>query len=83
LQATRQTVRGICLFTMGNDMTAQRKAFDRTYWRGVPDARLIEAGRDSGDEMAIAMAERLADLRRRYDDLAGEYASRDEWRDDA
>jgi hypothetical protein len=68
---------------MGNDMTAQRKTFDRIYWRGVPDTRLIEAGRDSGDELAIAMAERLADLRRRYDDLAGEYASRDEWRDDA
>lgn len=32
---------------------------DRTYWRGESDRRLIEAARDSGHELAIALGERL------------------------
>ncbi len=35
---------------------------DRSYYRTLPITALIEAGRDSGDELAIALAERLADL---------------------
>jgi flagellar biosynthesis/type III secretory pathway protein FliH len=34
---------------------------DRTYWRGQEDTRLIEAARDSGHELAIALGERLDD----------------------
>ena len=34
---------------------------DRTYWRGCDDRRLIEAARDSGHELAIALGERLED----------------------
>ena len=34
---------------------------DRTYWRGQDDKRLIEAARDSGHELAIALGERLDD----------------------
>lgn len=32
---------------------------DRAYWRGESDRRLIEAARDSGHELAIALGERL------------------------
>lgn len=32
---------------------------DRCYWRGEDDRRLIEAARDSGHELAIAIGERL------------------------
>ena len=32
---------------------------DRTYWRSEPDKLLIEAARDSGHELAIALGERL------------------------
>ena len=32
---------------------------DRTYWRACDSARLIEAARDSGHELAIALGERL------------------------
>ena len=32
---------------------------DRTYWRREDDKRLIEAARDSGHELAIALGERL------------------------
>lgn len=34
---------------------------DRTYWRGCGGRRLIEAARDSGHELAIALGERLED----------------------
>jgi hypothetical protein len=37
---------------------------DRTYWRVEPAVRLIEAGKASGHELAIALAERLEDERR-------------------
>lgn len=32
---------------------------DRTYWRQESTRRLIEEGKASGDELAIALAERL------------------------
>lgn len=32
---------------------------DRSYWRGAGDRQLIEAARDSGHELAIALGERL------------------------
>jgi chromosome segregation ATPase len=35
---------------------------DRAYWRGESDRRLIEAARDSGHELAIALGERLDSL---------------------
>ena len=35
---------------------------DRDYWRCASDAALIEAARDSGHELAIALGERLEDL---------------------
>ncbi len=35
---------------------------DRSYYRTLPLRALIEAARDSGDELAIALAERLDDL---------------------
>lgn len=34
---------------------------DRTYWRSEPAERLIEEGKESGHELAIALAERLED----------------------
>lgn len=34
---------------------------DRDYWRCTPDADLIDAARDSGHELAIALGERLED----------------------
>lgn len=34
---------------------------DRTYWRSEPAERLIEEGKASGHELAIALAERLED----------------------
>jgi len=34
--------------------------FDRTYWRDQSAERLIEEARDSGDELTIALGERLA-----------------------
>ena len=37
-------------------------SFDRTYWRREDDRRLIEAARDSGHELAIALGERLEAL---------------------
>lgn len=49
---------------------------DRSYYRTLPIKALIEAGRDSGDELAIALAERLADL-----DWELEHESRAEFRD--
>jgi hypothetical protein len=35
---------------------------DRNYWRAVPTADLIEAARDSREELAIALGERLEDI---------------------
>lgn len=34
---------------------------DRTYWRSESAERLIEEGKASGDELTIALAERLED----------------------
>lgn len=34
---------------------------DRTYYRAMPDAYLIEEGKDSKHELCIALAERLED----------------------
>ena len=42
---------------------------DRTYWRSEHDDRLIEAARDSGHELAIALGERLDDYRDIVDEL--------------
>jgi hypothetical protein len=33
--------------------------YDRAHWRDCPDTMLIEAARDSGHELAIALGERL------------------------
>ncbi len=35
---------------------------DRNYYRMCDDSDLIHAARDSGDELALALAERLADF---------------------
>lgn len=35
---------------------------DRDYWRCEPDADLIEAAKDSGHELCIALGERLAGI---------------------
>jgi hypothetical protein len=32
---------------------------DRSYWRATPDKVILEAARDSDDELAIALGERL------------------------
>ena len=42
---------------------------DRTYWRREDSRRLIEAARDSGHELAIALGERLEALDAVDDDL--------------
>lgn len=44
--------------------------YDRTDWRAVSTRTLIEAARDSGHELAIALGERLAEL----DDCADQLA---------
>jgi hypothetical protein len=41
---------------------------DRNYWRCEPDQDLIEAAKDSGHELCIALGERLADLARAEDE---------------
>lgn len=51
---------------------------DRTYWRGQDDRRLIEAARDSGHELAIALGERLEDAAGDSDLIADLIAERDE-----
>jgi predicted RNase H-like nuclease (RuvC/YqgF family) len=33
--------------------------YDRAHWRDCPDTMLIEAARDSGHELSIALGERL------------------------
>lgn len=35
---------------------------DRDYYRALSDKLLVEVGLDSGDELSIALAERLDDL---------------------
>lgn len=40
---------------------------DRDYWRCATTTALIEAARDSGHELAIALGERLEDMDRSYD----------------
>jgi hypothetical protein len=46
-------------------------AQDRDYWRAVSDIRLIEEARDSGDELSIALGERLQDTLRDCERLGG------------
>ena len=43
---------------------------DRDYWRAVSTRTLIEAARDSGHELAIALGERLEELEDCADQLA-------------
>lgn len=43
---------------------------DRTDWRAVSTRTLIEAARDSGHELAIALGERLEELNDCADQLA-------------
>jgi hypothetical protein len=52
----------ICATAKGKE---RRMKQDRTYWRAEPAVRLIEAGKASGHEIAIALAERLEDERTR------------------
>lgn len=40
---------------------------DRTYWRWESTKRLIEEGKESGHELAIALAERLERVARQLD----------------
>jgi len=43
-------------------MTSTTLTRDRNYYRMCDDGDLIRAARDSGDELALALAERLADF---------------------
>lgn len=43
-------------------MTYYRTHFDRTDWRTMGTRALVEAARDSGHELAIALGERLEEL---------------------
>lgn len=45
---------------------------DRTYYRLLPVSELIEAGRDSDSEIAIALAERLEDAVSKWDAMLNE-----------
>jgi hypothetical protein len=47
-----------------------RPNFDRTDWRAVSTRTLIEAARESGHELAIALGERLEELESCADELA-------------
>lgn len=51
---------------------------DRTYWRREDSRRLIEAARDSGHELAIALGERLEALADADDQLYDLKRERDE-----
>lgn len=51
---------------------------DRTYWRREESRRLIEAARDSGHELAIALGERLEALNDVDDELHDAKAEIDE-----
>lgn len=53
-------------------------SFDRTDWRNRTERELIEAARDSGHELCIALGERLDDLADLPDQLADLRAERDE-----
>lgn len=44
--------------------------FDRNYWRASSVRRLLDAARDSGHELCIALGERLEDLDEADDLLA-------------
>jgi len=52
--------------------------YDRTYWRSEHDERLIEAARDSGHELCIALGERLEDFDAIDDELIDVRRERDE-----
>ena len=43
---------------------------DRTYWRMLSTRGLIEQARNSGDELAIALGERLEEYEEQEDTLA-------------
>ena len=43
-------------------MTSTTLTRDRNYYRMCDDSDLIRAARDSGDELALALAERLAEM---------------------
>jgi phage shock protein A len=43
-------------------MTSTTLTRDRNYYRMCDDSDLIRAARDNGDELALALAERLADF---------------------
>ena len=49
---------------------------DRTYWRLESDQRLIEAARDSDNELCIALGERLEEARDAADYRVQEQADR-------
>lgn len=51
---------------------------DRTYWRACDDSRLIEEARNSNDELAIALGERLESLAGVDDELHDLRRERDE-----
>ena len=53
-------------------------SFDRTDWRNRTERELIEAARDSGHELCIAIGERLEDYADLPDQLADLRAERDE-----
>ena len=40
---------------------------DRDYWRSASDGKLVEAGLESGNELAIALAERVLEMERLAD----------------
>lgn len=42
---------------------------DRTYWRAQESERLIAEGKDSGQELTIALAERLEDMEESFNQL--------------
>lgn len=53
---------------------AYKAYFDRTDWRLHDDRALIEAAHDSGHELALVLAERLADCVGMSADLADAHA---------
>lgn len=52
---------------------------DRDYWRSLHDALLIEAARDSGHELAIALGERLDSLQGLDEQLEDAQTEAKEW----
>ena len=54
---------------------------DRDYWRDQSERRLIEAARDSGHELAIALGERLEAVARIADQIGNVEIERDEMED--